>query len=104
MLVVAWSFVLNTVVWLAQVSERQQGRQVMVNTKGASVGGHGALKGQHAFSWRDAMDIPVRWRQLSEPNDQVSCQSPMTSLACFNHHATGLRCPMDVPIKAPPPA
>lgn len=45
----------------------------MVESKGASVGGHRALQGQHAFSWRDAMDIPVRWRQLSEPNDQVAC-------------------------------
>lgn len=43
----------------------------MVESKGASTGGHGALKGQHPFSWRDFMDIPVRWRQLSEPNDQV---------------------------------
>ena len=44
----------------------------MVDTGGASRGGFDARKGQHEFSWRDAMDIPVRWRQLSEPNDQVS--------------------------------
>ena len=44
----------------------------MVNTGGASRGGFDARKGQHEFSWRDAMDIPVRWRQLSEPNDQVN--------------------------------
>ena len=44
----------------------------MVDTAGASLGGSDALKGRHEFSWRDAMDIPVRWRQLSEPNDQVS--------------------------------
>ena len=44
----------------------------MVDTGGASQGGFDARKGQHEFSWRDAMDIPVRWRQLSEPNDQVS--------------------------------
>ena len=25
-----------------------------------------------SFGWRDAMDIIVKWRQLSEPNDQVS--------------------------------
>ena len=25
----------------------------------------------HAFGWRDAMDVLVKWRQLSEPNDQV---------------------------------
>lgn len=54
-----------------QVAERQAGRSIMVESKGASAGGHAAMKGQHAFSWRDAMDIPVRWRQLSEPNDQV---------------------------------
>lgn len=47
------------------------GKKVMVDTGGASRGGFDARKGQHEFSWRDAMDIPVRWRQLSEPNDQV---------------------------------
>ena len=26
----------------------------------------------HAFDWRDAMDVLVKWRQLSEPNDQVT--------------------------------
>ena len=55
-----------------QVRERQAGRHVMVDSGGASRGGFDARKGQHEFSWRDAMDIPVRWRQLSEPNDQVS--------------------------------
>lgn len=25
----------------------------------------------HKFGWRDAFDIAVRWRQLSEPNDPV---------------------------------
>lgn len=29
----------------------------------------------HAFGWRDAMDIIVKWRQLSEPNDQVIARS-----------------------------
>ncbi|KAL3145349.1 hypothetical protein ABBQ38_001606 [Trebouxia sp. C0009 RCD-2024] len=53
------------------VAERQAGRKVMVDTGGASGGGFDARSGQHEFSWRDAMDIPVRWRQLSEPNDQV---------------------------------
>ncbi|KAL3144958.1 hypothetical protein ABBQ32_003464 [Trebouxia sp. C0010 RCD-2024] len=53
------------------VAERQAGRRVMVDTGGASGGGIEARSGQHEFSWRDAMDIPVRWRQLSEPNDQV---------------------------------
>ena len=46
----------------------------MVDTGGSSRGGFDARKGQHEFTWRDAMDIPVRWRQLSEPNDQVSLQ------------------------------
>ena len=54
-----------------QVKERQAERKVMVDTAGSSVGGFDADKGQHDFKWRDAMDIPVRWRQLSEPNDQV---------------------------------
>ncbi|DBA80252.1 hypothetical protein WJX79_002480 [Trebouxia sp. C0005] len=53
------------------VVERQAGKKVMVDTAGASLGGFDAQKGQHEFSWRDAMDIPVRWRQISEPNDQV---------------------------------
>lgn len=61
-----------------QVVERQAGRKVMVDTAGASLGGFDAQKGQHEFSWRDAMDIPVRWRQISEPNDQVSQHN--------NHH------------------
>jgi hypothetical protein len=26
---------------------------------------------QHRFGWRDAMDLVVKWRQLSEPGDQV---------------------------------
>lgn len=56
---------------MLQVAERQAGRKVMVDTGGASGGGFDARSGQHEFSWRDAMDIPVRWRQLSEPNDQV---------------------------------
>jgi len=25
----------------------------------------------HLFDWRDAFDVVVRWRQLSEPNDPV---------------------------------
>ena len=29
----------------------------------------------HEFGWRDAMDIVVKWRQLSEPNDQVHAHS-----------------------------
>lgn len=64
---------------MLQVAERQAGRKVMVDTGGASGGGFDARSGQHEFSWRDAMDIPVRWRQLSEPNDQV-CSVPYAVL------------------------
>ena len=28
----------------------------------------------HAFGWRDAMEVIVRWRQLAEPNDQVGAR------------------------------
>ena len=31
---------------------------------------------EHSFGWRDAMDIIVKWRQLSEPNDQVHLLLP----------------------------
>lgn len=60
----------------------------MVGNKGASVGGHDSLGGQHPFSWRDAMDIPVRWRQLSEPNDQVK---PRPQL-CLLHTVDQVSC------------
>ncbi len=49
----------------AQVAERKAGREVTVRA-GASSGAQ-----SHAFGWRDAMDIAVKWRQLAEPNDQV---------------------------------
>lgn len=29
------------------------------------------MRRSHAFGWRDAMEVIVRWRQLAEPNDQV---------------------------------
>lgn len=52
--------------------ERGGGGALMVPNAGASVAARGAdPKGAHAFGWRDAMDIIVRWRQLAEPNDQV---------------------------------
>ncbi|BDA45969.1 probable UDP-N-acetylglucosamine-peptide N-acetylglucosam at N-terminal half [Coccomyxa sp. Obi] len=47
------------------VAERAAGRAVM-GPEGAS--GSAAA---HPFGWRDAMDIIVKWRQLSEPNDQA---------------------------------
>ena len=40
-------------------------------------GGSGDTK-PHAFRWRDAMDVLVKWRQLSEPNDQACSASPPT--------------------------
>jgi hypothetical protein len=47
----------------------------MVDNAGASVsarrGACGCVPGSHAYGWRDAMDVIVRWRQLAEPNDQV---------------------------------
>lgn len=47
----------------------------MVDNAGASVsarrGACGCAPGSHAYGWRDAMDVIVRWRQLAEPNDQV---------------------------------
>ena len=63
------------------MKDRQQrgpGAKTAVQTAGASVGGWDAKPpttsagGFHEFCWRDAMDVVVRWRQLSEPNDQVS--------------------------------
>eukprot|EP00891_Asterochloris_glomerata_P001301 jgi/Astpho2/1301/fgenesh1_pg.00024_%23_11_t len=64
----------------AEVKDRQQrgpGAKTAVQTAGASVGGWDAKPpttsagGFHEFCWRDAMDVVVRWRQLSEPNDQA---------------------------------
>jgi len=45
------------------------GMPLRVPNDGAS--GETSASGSHPFGWRDAMDILVRWRQLSEPNDQV---------------------------------
>lgn len=44
-----------------------------------STGASGSAE-PHAFGWRDAMDIVVRWRQLSEPNDQACMASLLRSL------------------------
>lgn len=41
-----------------------------VTDDGAS--GRAGVSGSHPFGWRDAMDLLVKWRQLAEPNDQVS--------------------------------
>ncbi|KAG2452817.1 hypothetical protein HYH02_002163 [Chlamydomonas schloesseri] len=51
------------------VAARRAGRQVWVRSEGSS--GQAGASGRHLFGWRDAMDIVVKWRQLSEPNDQV---------------------------------
>ena len=48
-----------------QVSARRAGEPLLAPS-GAS-----GSKEAHPFGWRDAMDIIVKWRQLSEPNDQV---------------------------------
>jgi len=50
------------------VFDRAEGRPTWVDSEGASCSG---CSGRHEFGWRDAMDIVVKWRQLSEPNDQV---------------------------------
>ena len=36
------------------------------------------------FGWRDAMDIIVKWRQLSEPNDQVQMLQAYPSDTCLS--------------------
>ncbi|PNH05026.1 Tetratricopeptide repeat protein 13 [Tetrabaena socialis] len=51
------------------VAARRAGRQTWVRSEGSS--GQAGSAGRHLFGWRDAMDIVVKWRQLSEPNDQV---------------------------------
>jgi hypothetical protein len=48
-----------------QLAERAAGREAV-----APAGASGSA-GAHTFGWRDAMDIIVKWRQLSEPNDQA---------------------------------
>ncbi len=49
-----------------KAAERRAGRVVHVEPGGGS--GNPRV---HEFGWRDAMDVVVKWRQLSEPNDQV---------------------------------
>ena len=38
---------------------------------GIGGGGHGRPNSTHPLGWRDAMEVIVKWRQVSEPNDQV---------------------------------
>ena len=51
----------------AQMECRRSGASPLLASKGSSAN----IK-SHPFDWRDAMDIIVKWRQLSEPNDQVT--------------------------------
>ncbi|GAX83792.1 hypothetical protein CEUSTIGMA_g11217.t1 [Chlamydomonas eustigma] len=51
------------------LAARRSGNTVWVRSEGSSV--QAGASGRHQFGWRDAMDIVVKWRQLSEPNDQV---------------------------------
>ena len=57
-----------THLWVVQKSLRSKGEDIIVR-EGAS-----GIQEAHTFRWRDAMDIIVKWRQLAEPNDQVSPQ------------------------------
>lgn len=54
---------------LQEVAQRRNGAHTCVSNDGAS--GRYDDGGKHAFGWRDAMDIVVRWRQVGEPNDQA---------------------------------
>ena len=66
-------------VYCVKVGERKRGQTVTVKR-----GGSGTDE-PHRFGWRDAMDIVVKWRQLSEPNDQVWPQPgclALVSLIC----------------------
>jgi hypothetical protein len=87
----------------AQVAERAAGREVTVRD-GASSG-----KQSHAFGWRDAMDIPVKWRQLAEPNDQARAPGPamMVGRAVCWRRSTAMRarcarCARSYPVLAEP--
>lgn len=66
---------------LAQVLHQRAGRPLRVQNDGAS--GETSASGTHLFGWRDAMDILVRWRQLSEPNDQVRGQLHCLPYQCI---------------------
>ena len=55
-----------------QLEARKNGEKIIVS-KGATVS-----QEPHEFGWRDAMDIVVKWRQFSEPNDQASSQIRVT--------------------------
>ena len=52
-----------------ELDARHSGTHTWVASEGASI--RGDAEGRHKFSWRDAMDVVVRWRQIGEPNDQA---------------------------------
>eukprot|EP00210_Caulerpa_lentillifera_P002409 g2310.t1 len=54
---------------LDDLESRRCSSHLMVESCGSSGTKTGSKN--HPFHWRDAMDILVKWRQLSEPNDQV---------------------------------
>ena len=55
-----------------ELAARRSGTHTWVATSGASVRRPAESDdARHAFGWRDAMDVVVRWRQIGEPNDQV---------------------------------
>ncbi|GMH35900.1 hypothetical protein BSKO_03768 [Bryopsis sp. KO-2023] len=70
------------------VQARKNGEQgLQVDASGASGGKE--KSGFYPFGWRDAMDIIVKWRQLSEPNDQVvwvDLLTPSEFAAGFGSH------------------
>ena len=70
---------------LKDLEARKNGTRLFVSSRGSS-GGKGK-DGTHRFHWRDAMDIIVKWRQLSEPNDQVT-----RSLSHIREESSGVGC------------
>ena len=52
-------------------SKREGGAGLQVPNASSSAQSFGGRTGAHTMGWRDALDIMVRWRQLSEPNDPV---------------------------------
>lgn len=61
-----------SVIQMAQTVRRhwdavRSGSKFCVNPKGCSKN----WTAEHPFSYRDFMDIAVKWRQISEPNDPV---------------------------------
>ncbi|KAG1663031.1 hypothetical protein FOA52_005723 [Chlamydomonas sp. UWO 241] len=55
---------------VALVRARARGAPFLIPSAGATVTPN-ATSGEHAFGWRDAMDVVTKMRQLAEPGDQV---------------------------------